>query len=197
MNTNANPSEMSLLDLPYITWEYENPELDGFMTQQELEVLFQWAKRVESVVEVGSWVGRSTHALLSGCPGIVYAVDHFLGNTDERDGVHKLAKEVDVSEIFLRNVGHFPNLKMLKMESTEAAKLFGDKSVDMVFIDGEHTREAVVGDLKAWMPKCRKTLCGHDAGMGGVVEALREMGLKWKMVFPTSLWMVVMEVRKS
>ena len=45
------------------------------MYPAELEWLYKAAKRMKSIVEIGSWQGRSTYVLLSGCQGPVMAVD--------------------------------------------------------------------------------------------------------------------------
>jgi len=160
--------------------EYQIPNIDGWMGPEELKWLFDRAGEMESIVEIGSWVGKSTHALLSGCKGTVWAVDHFLGSPAERGSTHALAVE-NPGEPFRRfkaNVGHFENLKILEMDSIEASKKFERKSIDMVFIDGDHDFEAVKKDLMAWMPICKKLLCGHDASMGGVREALDACAVK-------------------
>jgi len=56
-------------------------KIDGAMGREDLEWLHDTAKRMASVVEVGCWKGRSTYALLAGCLGPVYAVDHWEGAT--------------------------------------------------------------------------------------------------------------------
>jgi predicted O-methyltransferase YrrM len=158
---------------------YSNdPEIPGWMNGQELDWLFQRACEMESIVEVGSWKGRSTRALLTGCKGPVFAVDHFLGSPTELNGAHAEAKTIDIYKIFEENVGHFSNLVVLKMDSLEAAKRFNPKSVDMVFIDGEHEARSAKMDIEAWIPVCKKILCGHDLSMGGVRTAIDEMNLK-------------------
>ena len=63
-----------------MTYNPEENRITGFMSEPELTQLYKWACECESIVEIGSWRGRSTHALLSGCKGKVYAVDHFGGN---------------------------------------------------------------------------------------------------------------------
>ena len=140
---------------------YISPDIQGWMSNAELEWLYRTAQNMETIVEIGSWKGRSTHALLSGCKGTVYAVDHFKGSNGEAVE-HLEAQQHDIYDIFLGNVGHFKNLKTLKMSSEQAAKKFKDKSVDMVFIDGEHTYEGVKKDIGMWLPKAKKIISGHD-----------------------------------
>lgn len=57
-------------------------------------------------------------------------------------------------------------IKILRNYSVEAAKSVPDESLDCVFIDANHSYEAVTDDLNAWWPKV-KTGCvfsGHDYG---------------------------------
>jgi len=69
--------------------------------------------------------------------------------------------------------------------SMEAAKSADNHSLDFVFIDAEHTYEAVKADIQAWLPKLRPgaLLSGHDysppgerseKGWPGVVQAVDE-----------------------
>jgi hypothetical protein len=47
-----------------------------------------------------------------------------------------------------------------------------------MFLDGDHEYEAVVADIKAWLPKARRLLCGHDYGhpdYPGVARAVDEL----------------------
>jgi hypothetical protein len=50
------------------------------------------------------------------------------------------------------------------MDSKEASKLFNDESLDFVYIDANHTYEAVKEDLKCWYDKVRVggVVMGHD-----------------------------------
>ena len=153
--------------------QYTNT-IDGWMTDAELHWLYDTASGMESIVEIGSWKGRSTHALLSGCEGTVWAVDHFNGSNSQELAFTE-AKEKDIHKIFLENVGHFKNLKALKTDSITASKQFKDKSVDMVFIDGDHAYEAVKADIEMWLPKAKKLICGHDYPFKGVKKAVDEL----------------------
>lgn len=141
----------------------------------ELKWLYLAAQEMDSIVEIGSWKGRSTDALLAGCEGTVWAVDHFKGSEIERNGKHREAAKNDISKIFLKNVGHHKNLKLLKIDSLEAAKRFEDKSIDMVFIDGGHEYGEVKADIEAWLPKAKKLICGHDYFYNDIRRAVCEI----------------------
>jgi GR25 family glycosyltransferase involved in LPS biosynthesis len=55
-------------------------------------------------------------------------------------------------------------VKIIRQDSVEAAKTFPDNFFDFIYIDADHTEEAVVADIEAWYPKLRKggMMAGHD-----------------------------------
>jgi len=163
-------------------------EVPGWMSGSELAYLRSHASQCQSVVEIGSWKGRSTWALCESCPGVVHAVDWWGGSND--GNVHafdELDVGVDVHKVFLANVGHFPNLVVHKMKSQQASNEI-DGTIDMVFIDGDHSRESCLLDLLLWGQRTTRYLCGHDADWDGVVEALNEYAPgKWLRVCDT-IW---------
>lgn len=133
--------------------------IPGWMSEEELFVLRSLASKMNDVVEIGCWKGRSTKELLESSKGIVYAVDHWKGSP--HDLTSAAVELYDVYEEFIKNVGHYPNLKVLKGYSTDIARQF-DGSVDMVFIDGGHNYSEVKSDIEVWLPKTKKIICGHD-----------------------------------
>ncbi len=151
---------MYLRDTKYY-FSYADSGIQGWMLYPELLWLNETAKQMTSIAEVGSWKGRSTHALCSGCKGTVTAIDHFLGSVNEEDA-HKEAQGDAIYNQFLNNMKGFSNLVVNRKDSLQAAQEYPDKSFDMVFIDGEHTYEAVKADIKAWRSKAKILLCGHD-----------------------------------
>lgn len=168
---------------------YIDQGISGWMSAGELEWLFIQAQMMETIVEIGSWMGRSTHALLSGCrEGTVIAVDHFKGSASEINGAHIAAKDQDIYALFKKNVGSFPNLVVFRMESVKAASFFKDLSIDMIFLDGDHEYPQVKDDFVAWHPKCKKLFCGHDFTQGGLPKTFEEMNLKPQSGFADSLW---------
>jgi precorrin-6B methylase 2 len=159
--------------------------LPGWTTKNELLALGSMASKSKSVVEIGSWKGRSTEELLESCKGTVYAIDHWNGSGDEITGA--LIEQQNVYKEFINNVGHYPNLKVIKKSSLDAVREFNDK-VDMVFIDGGHSYEDCRDDINAWLPKCTKYICGHDYNWPGVKKAVDEKFDKINLI--DSLWWV-------
>jgi predicted O-methyltransferase YrrM len=149
--------------------EYTN-QIEGWMGAGELNWLYKRAKGMKSIVEIGSWKGKSIHALLSACKGTVTAIDHFKGSDGEE--LHKEAKEKDIFQEFMYNVGAFENLKILRMSSDDAVSKIEES--DMIFIDGAHTYEQVKKDIESYLPKARKLICGHDYNWPGVRQAVDE-----------------------
>jgi glycosyltransferase involved in cell wall biosynthesis len=143
-------------------FEYPDQGIDGWMRFDELQWLYNTAKSMDSVVELGSWKGRSTHALASGCRlGHVTAIDHFRGSVGE-EGVHREAQTEAVYEQFCENTKSLTNLTVVRKDSQAAAGDFEDGSFDLVFIDADHTYAGVKRDIEAWRPKARIMLAGHD-----------------------------------
>lgn len=162
-------------------------DFDGWMTVRELNWLYNEAKTMGSIIEVGSWKGRSTHALLSACSGIVTAVDTWQGSAGE--AAHTKATERDIYEDFLKNCGKFKNLNPVRMKSVEAAMVLPD--VDMIFIDASHEYHEVLDDIRAWDSKATRMICGHDyTGWPGVQKAVNEYYGVENISISDSIWYV-------
>lgn len=149
---------------------------DGWMSMEELEWLHKIAAYMSSIAEIGSFKGRATIALAEGNPhGKVYAIDHWLGDDDGNKVLRGIYDKEDVFGVFMKNVGCYSNVEVMRMSSLEAAEKI--ESVDMAFIDGEHTYESVTADIKAWLPKTRKIIAGHDYDKAwpGVMQAVKEL----------------------
>jgi hypothetical protein len=84
-------------------------------------------------------------------------------------------------------------VEIIQEKSGQAAGHFPDRSVDMVFIDADHSYEAVKADLLAWFTKVvqRGVLCGHDyTTRAGVRRAVDEV-FDGNIALPGgSIWLV-------
>ena len=132
-------------------------------------------------VEVGCWLGKSTAYCArrihdSGKCIQFYAVDTWEGSPNEPALMEAVAQAGgSVFGIFQRNMeeaGAIESITPLKMPSVAAAKLFEDKTLNFVFIDADHTCDAVKADIAAWRPKIKPggTLAGHDWNTYGSVQ---------------------------
>jgi hypothetical protein len=145
------------------------------MSVEELNWLHNTAKKMGSIIELGSWKGRSTHALASGCPGIVTAIDHFKGSVGETEGPHKEAEYGGIKETFFKNImSKFLNVEWLEEKHKISKILYPNKQVDMIFIDGGHTYEEVKSDIEFFKPYAKKILCGHDFKWPSVNKAVED-----------------------
>jgi hypothetical protein len=171
------------VDTYYESLDKVETGIRGWTTDKELKILSELAHLSYNVVEIGCWKGRSTKVLLDSCSGIVYAVDKWEGANDQSGAMVLLQ---DVYSEFVKNVGHYDNLEIIKELSLDAAKKIN--SVDMVFIDADHSYEAVKADIEAWLPKCNKFICGHDYDYPDVKKAVDEKFGEPKYI--DSLWWI-------
>lgn len=84
----------------------------------------------------------------------------------------------------------------LRKDSAEAARDISDESVDLVFIDADHSYEGVRRDIEAWTPKIKPggIISGHDYESNefpGVVRAVNEAFGERPIGRPSgTVWMV-------
>lgn len=164
----------------YYEDEYKDQGIQGWMSIKELNWLYQQAKKCDTILEIGSWKGRSTHALLSWCKGQVTCVDTFQWSVaDKGDLTVSMAEKEDIFEQFEENTKEFKDkLRVFTWTSEDAALRmdYDHEMFDMVFIDWTHTEEAVRQDIALWKDKAKMIICGHDycAAWPGTVSAVNE-----------------------
>lgn len=144
--------------------------IDGWMADEELTFLHEVAENMDSIVELGSYRGKSTVALASNCKGTVTAIDHWK-DCYELDSDKENWKEI--FENFKHNIKKYKNINVIKKDTVKASKLV--KETDMVFIDADHRYEGVRDDIKAWLPKTKKLICGHDYDNTDTKKAVDEL----------------------
>jgi predicted O-methyltransferase YrrM len=162
--------------------------IQGWMAPDELVWLAMQASTRSKVVELGCWKGRSTRAIAQHTPGVVFAVDTWRGSPGE--GEHSEAHQQSPEELaqfslnkvysqFRRNMKDLPAGKVVSImgDGTVAAeelfKRYGN-TFDMVFIDAEHTTQAVTRDIANYQKLLRPggLLSGHDYNWDSVKKAV-------------------------
>ena len=117
------------------------------------------------MLEVGSWLGNgSTQTFIKNLNGgTLFCVDTWMGNANVARH-QAIVSEFDVYKTFLKNIQSHPSVQPIRAKSLDAVQTFDDGSLDLVFIDGDHSFAAVRADIAAWLPKVRPggILCGHD-----------------------------------
>lgn|SRR3990167_3222862 len=153
-------------------------QIDGWMSQAELEWLADHASRADVVIEVGSYKGRSTRALGDSCRGKVYAVDPW-GRYLKDDGtMYHLNPDL---ETFKRNVQDLIDAgRVVPVRGLVKDVLDLLEPADLVFLDGDHRYENVLRELGMFgkLLKPKGVLSGHDYGhpsWPGVKQAVDEV----------------------
>jgi hypothetical protein len=161
--------------------------IDGWMSEKELHWLAAQASTKKSIVEIGSFLGRSTRALADNTEGVVYAMDDWKGPRDIY-----IAKETSNTfyDQFVENMGDLIASGKVVPVRANHRELETEIEPDMVFIDGSHTYEDVKADVEFWKTRVNGgVLCGHDIDYLTVSNAVRDtLGDDFTTVLETNLW---------
>jgi len=130
-------------------------EIPGWLHDEDVELLYRSAMRVPAgscIVEIGSWVGKSTVVLaegsLSGNKVPVYAVDpHEGGMEHAREGV------LNTLQSFRSNIERFGVKELVhEVVATSQSASMPSCPIGLLFIDGDHEYESVRMDFDLWVP---------------------------------------------
>lgn len=153
--------------------------------KEEGEKLYQEVMKLPEnsvIVEIGAYVGRSTHVLCTTANlrnSMVITIDPFL---PAFDGWH----HSDPKTAFTENVlNKFNNLTLIEGYSAEVHEqiLF----CDFLFIDGDHSYEGVKTDCKLYLPKLKPgaRVAFHDyvgSSFHGLQKAVNEEVGDWETI---------------
>ncbi|WP_009958290.1 class I SAM-dependent methyltransferase [Verrucomicrobium spinosum] len=134
--------------------------IEGWFTWKEALSLYELAKALPSnstVVEIGSWKGRSTYCLAQGLKdGSVHAIDPFDGSGEEgsAETYEREAGEGDLYAGFcqrMKVLGINGKVKPHRGFSNQFVDAF--EKIDLLFIDGDHSMEGCTFDFEHYAPK--------------------------------------------
>lgn len=139
---------------------------------------------IKRIAEIGVWHGHTTRNILRalGCYIESYwAIDPWIKYAGGR--AHSQITGEQWDKMYFRlciDTYFFPNLKILRLSSLDAARIFPKQYFDLVFIDAAHDYENVMKDITIWLPLVKPGgfLAGHDYGRGrkqlvGVTKAVK------------------------
>jgi hypothetical protein len=140
-------------------------------------------KRKVNVVEVGLGFGDFASYLVQSCPEMVLrSVESWQGKfmrrqmKDCRDEVMARMEKFILSDYY--------DYGVIEKSSQEASEMFTDGSLDVVYIDADHSYRGVKSDVNYWFKKIESggLFCGHDykeEGVPGVKRAVDEFAKKY------------------
>tara|TARA_R100000995_G_scaffold12366_1_gene4998 strand:- start:460 stop:1083 length:624 start_codon:yes stop_codon:yes gene_type:complete len=135
------------------------------------------------IVEIGSFLGRSTHYLATSLMNAnkeqvkIYSIDTFKGSSEHST----LKLPEDFYHIYRENLKFFIGREMVipvQGRSDDPAILakFEDESIDYMMVDGAHEYEPVLSDIQKWWPKMKHdgVMLGDDFTLESVSEAVKK-----------------------
>ncbi|MCP4644487.1 MAG: class I SAM-dependent methyltransferase [bacterium] len=140
-------------------------DTEGFLQPAEgyaLYLLASLGSGAGEIVEIGSYMGKSTFWLARGAMDMarehVTAVDHFIGSPEHREEGQwhsdVLEEEGTTFHAFMKNItntGVAQYVNPIRSSSREAVQNW-TQPIRLLFIDGEHSYEAVKQDFDMWFP---------------------------------------------
>lgn len=160
-----------------------------------LDKLFPDQPRIKGV-EIGVFKGAHSYAMLRDCTRLhltcvdmweLHAVRNnqaYTGQKEESWGRKFQDEEVGLeikgeAIVALSQFIDKGRCRIVQEDSSVAAAMLRreGKKFDFVYIDGDHSYEGIVRDIKAWLPLLRDGgyLSGHDFHWAGVKKALEEL----------------------
>ena len=171
-----------------------------FLTEEDFCQLYNLASNVPEngrIVEIGAGAGCSMVTMGIGSDAKNKEIELISVDTFHYSKYIEYGGEIDKEFVlakFLENVKFWGlDVKLLREHSALACRKIGDKSVDLLFIDGDHQYPEVKADIINYSPKMKDggIFCGHDyQGVhDGVVRAVDEIFNKnFQVLGSSSVW---------
>lgn len=142
-----------------------------------------------TVAEIGVLRGKLSNVLLSNRPDLtLYMVDYWQANDPASDAYARsvktnkpcgvqTAEQVEDNFDAARSVAarHDGRARLHRCASVDGSMLHHDGTIDLAFIDADHSEQAVAEDITAWWPKVKPGgwLGGHDYETTGMPTGVK------------------------
>jgi hypothetical protein len=154
--------------------------------------------------EVGCDLGETTRYLLALNKDLhLYAVDiwqrptvkFMYGEKPNRTYIYYDDPQYAIKKFTERTICFKDRLTILRGVSWEMASMVTDGSLDFVFIDADHSYDAVYKDIVAWGPKLKPDglMTGHDIHIISVYKAVQKLIKKCVVTKIDNCWMAKKE----
>lgn len=118
-----------------------------------------------SVIEIGARYGDSSEVILKNLNiKKYYIVDPYISYDDYKDGFNDIISEDStIYEKTRKRLKDHP-VEFIRKFSDDAYSMFDDNSIDLIFVDGNHSYEYVLSDIRNYTPKVKGggIICGDD-----------------------------------
>jgi hypothetical protein len=149
---------------------------------ERAEYVSQFIKPGDIGAEIGVAIGSfSYHVLLQKNPTKLYLIDLWMYGLQkdiekEESTLQKQESRDNQYEGVCKLFQPYKNVEIIRLRSEEAFDMFENNYFDYVYIDGEHSYEAVSRDLNNYFPKVKVGgyLIGDDYGWLGVEPAVKD-----------------------
>jgi len=116
----------------------------------------------DRVIEVGVWKGDFSREILRKDPSILHLVDPWI-HQDNKGEWYRISQESmdSIYDSVVQKYGSLSNVKIWRVKSENFRPI---PSVDLVYIDGDHSYEGVKKDLRVFWPMVKSGgyLTGDD-----------------------------------
>jgi hypothetical protein len=151
--------------------------MDRFNAIQNYELIEGWCSRQKAIkmmeyidestklcVELGVWGGRSLLPIAMKCHGDVYGIDAW-NVSASLEGKNDVSNDewwskINYNKMYnythtLMNTYNCDNVKLLRMKSSEAVRLFDDTSIDFLHQDSNHSEETSCLEVELYHNKVK------------------------------------------
>lgn len=144
------------------------------------DVLIKMLPTKAKMLEMGVFYGRGLIYLAEHSDFEIYGVDQFVKDQMPHQ-LEEVKDDRDFYEMCISNLfasGTQRRITLISLPSDRAVKMFANHSLDCVFLDGNHSYEAIAQDIALWRSKVKQggILAGDDyiEPWGGVIKAVDE-----------------------
>jgi predicted O-methyltransferase YrrM len=185
-----------------LNWNNNTPNKQFFGLHKLIQFIYHnhlTENKEYKMVEIGAYMGESTMMFASSnLFKEIYTIEPFKnvgGKIEEFNGENDYNWDTIYNE-FQINTRFFNNITLHKDFSYNVADKFEDNSMDFIYIDGDHSYDAVKQDLEMYLPKLKDNgvIGGHDYleknkyYKQNTIRAVNEVVGKPDKVFVDSSW---------
>lgn len=112
----------------------------------------------QKIAEIGVFQGQNFELMVAHNPELAVGVD--VWREDGIPGQNDADLPQEELDAMYRHLEHKyinnKNVKLIRDYTVKAAELFEDESLDLIYIDANHTYEGAKADIEAWYTKVKK-----------------------------------------